>query len=670
MRIMFSKIKAIAIISILGVAAGCDFLDTTPKDRIAEDVVFGSETSVKAYRAHLYQILPMEDYRYSFNQGYNVVRPGNPIGATNMQLGLDAVNTASGHTLADGGIFNNWDYSIIRKYAGIKNDLEKMRKNNISEATLRQVEGEYHFFMAYTYFALARRYGGVLLVTDQYSEDEIMNGNPEDLFIPRSTEMDTWKFILSEFDKAAELLPDKTTQVNATKWTALALKSRAALFAASELNYMNRGDNGYVPATSDAVDQELVFTPEQAANAENARFFYNECIKAAKEVIKSNRFALAGAEPATVDEAIQNYRNLFIDPTGFGKSECIFVRRYMDPSYVHNWGSYCQPYQFAFDYGARCCPTLDIVESYQTIDKDRNGGEYGLHFDNGLTDIDFRDLAAMQSSASRLTELKRYDYDKIMEIYQGRDPRMYATVVLPGEDFGGKTMVIQAGIIGSDGVPYFFRGDYKQPAYEFNGKKYNVYGFPGEDKDKANPKGCDGYLGDNNHTKSGFLLKKGVTPGKYQSYDHGVDPFVDIRYAEVLMNFAEAVANGGDESLGEGITAKSCLNQVRKRAGFLDEKEPTVEIVRAERRSEFALEPYQAAWDPIRLREAHLMFDGNNRRMGLAPMLDFSTGEPKWVFVLSTAESGLDSKPRFDVRTYYRNIPQGTNSLIVKNPGY
>lgn len=663
-----NKIKTIIITAAsAALFVGCSFLDTTPKDRVDEGTVFGSEEAVKAYRASLYQALPMEDHRYSFAQGFNILRPNNPIGATNMQLGLDAVNTSSSHTLAD-NIFNNWDYGIIRRYNGIKYDLEKMKAYGISDATLRQVEGEYHFFMAYAYFALARRYGGVLLVTDRYDEDEIMNGDPENLFIPRSTEMDTWKFVLSEFDKAAELLPETTSQVTATKWTALALKSRAALFAASELAYMNKGTNGYTPAPCDAVDQELVFTPEQAANKENAKFFYDECIKAAKEVIQSGHFSLAGAEPATVDEAADNYRKLFIEPTGFGKSECIFIRRYVDPSYPNNWGMYCQPFQIAVEYAARCCPTLDIVKSYQTIDENRHGGDYNTDFDNGLTDIDFRDLAAMKSSSGRLTELKRYE--NILDIYKGRDPRMYATVVLPGETFGEETMVIQAGIIDKDGQPYFFRGDYKQPAYEFEGKKYNVYGFEGQDRDNANPKGCSGYLGDNNHTLSGFLLKKGVRPGAYKAYDHGTDSFIEIRYAEVLMNFAEAVANGGDESLGEGVTAKDCLNKVRKRAGFLDEKEATPEIVRAERRSEFALEPYQAAWDPIRLREAHLMFNGNNRRMGLAPMLDFSTGKPQWVFVLSTAECGLDTKPNFNQRSYYRNVPQGTNNLIVKNPGY
>ena len=118
-------------------------------------------------------------------------------------------------------------------------------------ATIDQVTGEYYFMMAYTYFALARRYGGVPLIT----EVQEFNGDYDAVKVPRSTEVATWKFILEMCDKAAASLPDATTQERANKWTAYALKSRAALYAASVGKFWDR--NGAM-LTGEAVTEKLV----------------------------------------------------------------------------------------------------------------------------------------------------------------------------------------------------------------------------------------------------------------------------------------------------------------------------------------------------------------------------------------------------------------------------
>lgn len=92
-------------------------------------------------------------------------------------------------------------------------------------ATIDQVKGEYHFMMAYAYYALAKRYGGVPIIENVQD----FNGDYEAVKVPRSTEVETWKFALHMCDEAAKTLPDATTQERANKWTAYALKSRIAL---------------------------------------------------------------------------------------------------------------------------------------------------------------------------------------------------------------------------------------------------------------------------------------------------------------------------------------------------------------------------------------------------------------------------------------------------------
>ena len=62
-----------------------------------------------------------------------------------------------------------------------------------------------------------------------------------------------------------------------------------------------------------------------------------------------------------------------------------------------------------------------------------------------------------------------------------------------------------------------------------------------------------------------------------------------IRYADVLLMFAEAMANGASISVTSGYTADMALNEVRTRAG-LPAISATLENIYDERRAELALE--------------------------------------------------------------------------------
>jgi hypothetical protein len=80
----------------------------------------------------------------------------------------------------------------------------------------KNFEGETAFIRAYAYFALAKRYGGVPLIKFKQEYE----GDIEKLKVPRSTEKETWDFILAECDRAIENLPDNWPggERRATKW--------------------------------------------------------------------------------------------------------------------------------------------------------------------------------------------------------------------------------------------------------------------------------------------------------------------------------------------------------------------------------------------------------------------------------------------------------------------
>jgi hypothetical protein len=63
--------------------------------------------------------------------------------------------------------------------------------------------------------------------------------------------------------------------------------------------------------------------------------------------------------------------------------------------------------------------------------------------------------------------------------------------------------------------------------------------------------------------------------------------WISLRYADVLLMYAEAVANGAAETAGSALDA---LNAVRTRAGLGTVGALTLDEVRAERRREFIFE--------------------------------------------------------------------------------
>ena len=81
-----------------------------------------------------------------------------------------------------------------------------------------------------------------------------------------------------------------------------------------------------------------------------------------------------------------------------------------------------------------------------------------------------------------------------------------------------------------------------------------------------------------------------------------------IRYAEILLMYAEALTKGAN---GSGMTADQAVNMVRNRAGLGDLTGVTHEQVMDEKFAEFAMEWGIRYFDMIRLKKYdELSYDG------------------------------------------------------------
>lgn len=646
--------------------SGCNaFLELEPLDKVSPDQLLETEGGVKALLANIYTMIPMEDFNYRPNAGFN-------------QRGYDGVNETTNlafltdeATRSDGGVgigyegFNYWPYGDIRQVNIFMQNVEKAKEaGTISVADADRMTGEAHFARAYMYYGLVKRYGGVPLI-DKVQDDDYANGGPGAVAVPRSTELDTWKFVLNECTLAAATLPDATSGSDlyrVTKWAAYALKSRVALHAASVAKYWN-----LAPLAGEAVTQKLVGGMTSA----DADAFYKECIEASKFLIENSGKSLYKPTPATVKEAASNFQALFLNDQN---EEVIFSKAYLNGTTNTNQGhSYAQfnilpqVNPGALKYG-RFNPMLEIVDLFEDYTDDGTGKSAKIVTrTDGNEDAYIPNFHNMNNASvvNTLMSVPFVKYNDLYEPFANKDARLLASVVVPGSSYAGTEIIIQGGFI-KDNNSYVA---YSNESTQKNGTTYYALGAEGETMFSGFNNVNSGE--DANWTATGFGVRKYMPEGESMSPDRlsSTTSYIDMRLAEVYLNYAEAVVENGS-GFGDKELAENYLNALRRRAGHTDRISLTLESVLKERRVEMAFEG-KRFWDMNRRREFHTEFSNNRIRKALVPMLDLRGAEPKYVFARVNYFGDETRGGRtFQNINYYRGIPNIATNGLVQNPGH
>jgi hypothetical protein len=168
-------------------------------------------------------------------------------------------------------------------------------------------------------------------------------------------------------------------------------------------------------------------------------------------------------------------------------------------------------------------------------------------------------------------------------------------------------------------------------------------------------------------TRTGFSFKKFLssTPVPPQQ---GVsrNDWIEFRYAEILLNYAEAVVESGYTADNAEIRAAEAINNIRRRAAHTVEIPLTLENVLRERKVELAFEN-KRYWDLIRRREFHSVFNGFQRH-ALKPLLDLRVDPPQYIFVRTKIPR--ENPLTFPENFYYVRIPGVGSNNLVQNPQY
>jgi len=609
-----------------------DGLDLQPLDRITADDLFSDPAGTELYLADLYDRMPIEDLTFFPRVGFNYNPPGsNNTGFTSAMTTQWAEHSEGRGEPINSSLIQWWEpaYSLIRD---VNLFMEIIPTLDISEEEKNLYLGEASFIRAFAYFGLVKRYGGVPIIT----EPQDYTGDVDALKVPRSTEEFTWDFVMSECDNAINNLGESNGR-RASKWAALALKSKAALHAASIAKF-----DDSVDLEGPAVEQKLIGIPSTSANK-----YYQMCIDASAEIMDNGPYSLYKPNPSSVEEAAENYRAMFENPN-IALEEAILIKGRTIPGdfYGNNYDIWFNPAQLrnGFPHPGRYNPTLEFVDRYESYDNPGEDAPIVTTVDGDIYNYD-----GYEPSREYL------GFTNPLDIFEGKDARLQATVVLPFSEWKDTKVTIQAGFIDT-------RGNAKievSSRTRFNGGLIFSYGA-------SDPELFSGFspLG-GNHTRTGFSFKKflstePVVPG----WNTSTTDYAEFRYAEILLNYAEAVVESG---LGDPVKAKTALNATRKRAFHQIEIDLTVDNVQRERTVELSFEN-KMMWDLMRRRTYHTTFN-NYRKHALKPIVDLTKGDPiQYIFVRGriTGQGGI--LRNFDERSYYQNIPGVSLNDLVPNP--
>jgi starch-binding outer membrane protein, SusD/RagB family len=571
-------------------------LDIAPLNILTSDQIFASDDAVNAYLASLYSDMQKEDFGFS---------PASFLSNCTDEA-ITCWNDQSGSNIGDGTNDGWWHYDYIRYV----NDLiAKLPSAKLSDASKNTFLGEAYFLRAHFYFSMVKRYGGIPIVKQVLT---YTGSNLADLRVTRNKEQDVYNFIAGDLDSAALLLSKTNVIGHATKGAALALKSRAMLYAASTAKYGSVQLDGIL-----------------GIPAADADVYWKAAYDAAADVIALNTYSLYNK----LTDRTANFQALFLDATT-SNTEQILSEYYLYGYKTHTWDCYVIPYGIRGPNGfsSRINPTLDVVEQFEYI--------------NGTT-----------GTLNIGTPSSPVFYTNPPDLFLNKDPRLLASVIVPFSTFKGSVIDLQAGI--------YDLGVKTEGAYT---ALYNPITHAVAADGTIHVGGLSGTTG-TEVSQTGFNMKKYLDPSLAQALvtssgtTGSTQPWMMIRYAEVLLNYAEAAVE-----LGRIPEAKDKINLIRARAGIalLGNADITVARVRKERNNELAFEN-QRWYDFRRWHQSDVLLNNWWPKM-LKTYYDLQ--QQKYRF--ETANAGRYSKT-FNPKVYYEMIPTAQLTLnpnLVQNPGY
>ena len=207
------------ILPVLAIVLGlssCDFLDRTPKDKLAPENYFRNEQDFKLFSNSFYNDL--------FNK-----EPYNKQSDVFFQKGVlsDELMGGVAREIPTGVGTGGWGWSVLRKINTMLGNMDKCD----DQAVVKQYTGLAKFFRARFYYDKVKRFGDVPWY------DRELGSKDEDLYKTQDSREFVMSKMLEDIDEAIESLPSAVSTYRVNRWAALMLKAQFCLYEGTYRKY-------------------------------------------------------------------------------------------------------------------------------------------------------------------------------------------------------------------------------------------------------------------------------------------------------------------------------------------------------------------------------------------------------------------------------------------------
>ena len=341
--------KYILLFAALGFLATSCNLDRKPLSSLAPETFFSTRGELDAFANNFYTIFP----------GESVFEEESDFIIKNSRSDW----MRNGRTVPGSG--GGWTWTTLRNF----NTLIEYATNCEDEDVRNEYIGVARFFRAYFYFEKVKRFGDVPWYDHQLGSAD------EDLYKARDSRELVMSHVVEDLDFAIEHLPSTPSLYKVTKWTALALKTRACLFEGTFRKYHSIKLDGH-----------------------SADWYLEQAAEAGDEFISTSGYSVY-----TAGGTENSYRDLFASTEAIS-TEVILARDYDQGLSIKHNGT------------------------YYTL------GNYG---NPGMTRKMF--CSYLMKDGTRFTDQKGWETMDFVSSTTGRDPRLSQSIRTPGYKRIGST---------------------------------------------------------------------------------------------------------------------------------------------------------------------------------------------------------------------------------------
>lgn len=538
------KLIICTLLLMLASLSSCsDLLDKRPLDQMSEAIIWSDPALIDGYLRDCYSDIKfLNDCQDEADYGSYLTNQTICL-PTNMSDEACYWGMRNWRHFSYYSDANPWyNYGVVRK---LNYFLDRLAESPVAESDKLTREGEARFLRAFAYFNMVKRYGGVpLLTVTTYPDSPKEIINP-----PRAKEDEIYQFIVDEIDWITqnEALPKKLGASDlgrATYWAALALKSRAALYAGSIAKLTT--EKG-LAGNLNMPDGETGIAPERAD------YYYKASYDASSEIIDEGGFSLYKTyNDGTREGYVKTFRKLFTEKN---HNEIIFAEHFTGrPGRAHSWDIWQAPRGYdGWNQGQFSRVMCEMVDAFGNMDGNK-------------------------------TSLKSFFYSgtnrsyTIKELFGNKDPRFSASIYTEGTTFQDPS---------HDNTLHYYKGIVKEDGTVVTDGSYNgllAIGYcTSMDLTLENPFGILKYIDDTNYDARSENAR-------------ATTDWIVFRLAEIYLNRAEA---GFELGIGNPM---GDIQEVRDRVGMPPlQGGLTREAIYNERHCELAFEGSRY-WDIRRWR--------------------------------------------------------------------